>query len=199
MPRVIPEEPFSVAPRTAAETREIFTVWMKSLIMNGRGCTVFDSNGGIIYRVDNYECGRRSEVVVMNCRGDVVLTLLKKKLSLVESWEGYGSGNLVQSRPVFQVRKPLRLTKGEIPYDIRVQAIGNNGTGRYIMEGIGTGKYSCRISKDTGELIAEAKRKESSTGVMLGKDVLTMVIEPKVDLTIAIGLLIVCGLMNNTL
>ena len=34
--------------------KESFTIWMKSLVFNTNGCTVFDSKGNIIYRVDNY-------------------------------------------------------------------------------------------------------------------------------------------------
>jgi len=61
-----------------ATKREVFTVWMKSLIMNSKGCTVFDSSGGIVYRVDNYDCERSSEVYLMDCGGKVVFTILKK-------------------------------------------------------------------------------------------------------------------------
>ncbi|KAK7860014.1 protein lurp-one-related 4 [Quercus suber] len=35
--------------------REAFTIWMKSLVMQGNGCTVFNENGEIVYRIDNYD------------------------------------------------------------------------------------------------------------------------------------------------
>jgi len=56
------------------ERRKVFTVWMKSLVLNGHGCTVYDSDGGIVYRVDNYgsaRCG--GGVCLMDLHGTVVL------------------------------------------------------------------------------------------------------------------------------
>lgn len=59
-------------------TRETFTIWMKSLIFNGNGCTVYDSDGQIVYRIDNYnrKCSKR--VYLMDLRGNVLITILKK-------------------------------------------------------------------------------------------------------------------------
>lgn len=58
--------------------QETFTLWMKSLVLNGKGCTVFDSNGQIAYRVDNYNCSHRNEVHLMDQKGNVLFTILKK-------------------------------------------------------------------------------------------------------------------------
>lgn len=58
--------------------QETFTLWMKSLVLNGKGCTVFDSNGQIAYRVDNYNCKHRAEVHLMDQNGDILFTMLKK-------------------------------------------------------------------------------------------------------------------------
>ena len=58
--------------------QETFTLWMKSLVLNGKGCTVFDSNGQIAYRVDNYNCKHRDEVHLMDQNGDILFTMLKK-------------------------------------------------------------------------------------------------------------------------
>lgn len=62
-------------------TTKVFTVWMKSLVLNGHGCTVYDSGGGIIYRVDNYgsRCGGGG-VCLMDLDGTVILDVVKKVL-----------------------------------------------------------------------------------------------------------------------
>lgn len=58
--------------------REAFTVWMKSLVMQGNGCTVYNENGEIVYRIDNYDekCG--SEVYLMDLQGNLLFTILRK-------------------------------------------------------------------------------------------------------------------------
>lgn len=60
---------------------EVFTIWMKSLVLNGSGCTVFDSAGSIVYRVDNYGSRRSADVCLMDVAGNVVLQILKKKVT----------------------------------------------------------------------------------------------------------------------
>lgn len=59
-------------------------MWMKSLVLNGHGCTVYDSDGGIVYRVDNYgsaRCGGGG-VCLMDLHGTVVLNIVKRVLIL---------------------------------------------------------------------------------------------------------------------
>jgi hypothetical protein len=60
---------------------EVFTIWMKSLVLNGSGCTVYDSAGSIVYRVDNYGARRAADVCLMDVAGNVVLQILKKKVT----------------------------------------------------------------------------------------------------------------------
>jgi hypothetical protein len=66
-------------PPCAGEQGKVFTVWMKSLVLNGHGCTVYDSGGGIVYRVDNYgsRCGGGS-ACLMDLDGTAVLSVVKK-------------------------------------------------------------------------------------------------------------------------
>jgi hypothetical protein len=62
----------------SSEQPEVFTIWMKSLVLNGSGCTVYDSAGSIVYRVDNYGARRAADVCLMDIAGNVVLQILKK-------------------------------------------------------------------------------------------------------------------------
>lgn len=55
------------------------TVWRKSLLINCNGFTVIDSNGNLIYRVDNY-IGRPQEIILMDGSGKSVLTMHRRKV-----------------------------------------------------------------------------------------------------------------------
>ena len=68
----------TAAATTRSEDPEVFTIWMKSLVLNGSGCTVYDSAGSIVYRVDNYGARRAADVCLMDLAGNVVLQILKK-------------------------------------------------------------------------------------------------------------------------
>ena len=55
--------------------KETFTISMKSLVFHGNGCTVFDSNEEIIYRIDNYDKKSSNEVHLMDLRGKVLFSI----------------------------------------------------------------------------------------------------------------------------
>ncbi|XP_077230750.1 protein LURP-one-related 11-like [Tasmannia lanceolata] len=182
-----------------APTKEIFTIWMKSLISNSKGCTVFDSNGKIIYRIDNYEQKYSDEVYLMDLRGDVLFTILRKKLRLFGRWEGYKSNGskMEQEKPWFKVRKPCRILKGDPPCQVTV-GWNKDRPDCYRIEGL-AGKSACKIVDKAGRLVAEVKQKHSSSGVVLGDDVLSLVVEPNTDHSLIMGLVVVHGLINHTL
>ena len=51
----------------------------------------------------------------------------------------------------------------------------------------------------TGLAVAEVKRKTTAAGVALGADVLTLAVEPGVDRSIIMGLVLVHGLINRAM
>lgn len=60
------------------------TVWRKSLLMSCNGFTVIDSNGNLVYRVDNYG-GRPEEVTLMDGSGTPLLTVRRRKVNNINS------------------------------------------------------------------------------------------------------------------
>jgi hypothetical protein len=74
--------PHIIYPRAASSYMtskgETFTVWMKSLLFHSYGCTVFNSKGEIVYRVDNYGKKCSNEVHLMDLRGKVLFTIRRK-------------------------------------------------------------------------------------------------------------------------
>ncbi|RLN33826.1 protein LURP-one-related 11-like [Panicum miliaceum] len=193
-PRVHSSSPASSpssSPRPATSTgeqRKVFTVWMKSLVLNGHGCTVYDSGGGIVYRVDNYGSRCSGSVCLMDLDGAVVLNVVKKKLA-VGRWEGYkfrwSHGRPASSSCEFRCDTTCRVTRYTIAND-ECRA--------------GSGKRGCRIVDDAaGLVVAEVRRKVTASGVALGEDVLSLVVEPGTDLSLVMGLVLVYGLMNRSM
>ncbi|KAH1039114.1 hypothetical protein J1N35_040857 [Gossypium stocksii] len=61
------------------------TVWRKSLLISCNGFMVIDSNGNLVYRVDKYVGGCPKELVLMDGKGNSILTMrCCKNLRLVE-------------------------------------------------------------------------------------------------------------------
>ncbi|RWR79440.1 protein LURP-one-related 4 [Cinnamomum micranthum f. kanehirae] len=193
-------------------TRETFTIWMKSLIFNGNGCTVYDSDGQIVYRIDNYnrKCSKR--VYLMDLRGNVLITILRKKYSLLGHWEGYTCSDLklVEEKPWFRVRKAWKFPKGKSPCEVTM-GWDKDQSNCYRIKAA-AGKPDCQIVDQTGRLVAEqmdvsvaikmkylmlVKQKQSSSGVSLGDDVLTLVVEPNTNHSFIMGLVVVYGLINH--
>ncbi|KAF4403868.1 hypothetical protein G4B88_014324 [Cannabis sativa] len=119
---LIIDNPLTISSSSSSK-RETLTVWMKSLVMQGNGCTAYNQNGQVVYRIDNYDHKNSNEVFLMDLKGKVLFTILRKKM-----W---------------------------------------------------------------------AKRKQSSTGVILGDDVLNLVIEASVDHSLVMALVTVYGLMQR--
>jgi uncharacterized protein YxjI len=62
------------------DQKQVYTVWMKSLVFNGHGCTIYGKDGRVAYRVDNYACARSREVFVMDTAGKTVIKLQLKRV-----------------------------------------------------------------------------------------------------------------------
>ncbi|KAL9387615.1 hypothetical protein Peur_020739 [Populus x canadensis] len=197
MGKVHPQALVSSDPCYLSSKQESFTVWMKSLVLSGKGCTVFDSDGHVVYRVDNYDSKSSNEVHLMDFEGKVLYTILRKKLKLLGFWEGYrcDGSEIDKTKPGFQVRKTLRLLRGDAPCNITV-GLDKNQPCQYKIESW-TSKSTYKIVDKCGALIAEVQRKQSACGVVLGEDVMTLVVEPFIDHSLIMGLVVVYSLINS--
>ncbi|KAG1365230.1 putative protein LURP-one-related 2 [Cocos nucifera] len=90
-------------------SKEIHTLWMKSSVLNGNGCTIYDSNGEVVYRVDNYDQKCCKEVYLMDRGGKTLYKMLRKKLRVFGRWEAYSNGE--EKRPRFRVKKAHGILK----------------------------------------------------------------------------------------
>ncbi|KAJ9706547.1 hypothetical protein PVL29_001830 [Vitis rotundifolia] len=150
-----------------------------SLVILGNGCTVFNSDGDIVYRTDNYDKKCSSEVYLMDLQGKVLFTILQRKLHVFGRWEGYKCNGSKENnqKPWFQVRKNCRILGG-----------GSSCL---------TGKSAFKIVDSQGGLVAEVEQKQTSSGVVLGEDVLNFVVEPHVDHSLVMALVAVYGLIHH--
>ncbi|KAI3878884.1 hypothetical protein MKX03_018732 [Papaver bracteatum] len=164
--------------------REVFTIWMKSLVMNSNGCTVFDSNVEIIYRIDNYHKKCSNKVYLMDLSGNILSTILKKLnqiLRMFGTWEGYNGSycsKVDQEKPWFQVRKPFRVLN-KVHYNVSV-SMGTSNNSFYTIQRLDS-KMGCKILDQAGNVVAEMKQKKSRFDVGLGDDVLTLMVESNID------------------
>lgn len=69
-------------PRTEGTLCTSLTVWRKSLVISCEGFTVFDSDGNLVYRVDNY-IERPEEVTLMDASGRSVLTIRRRRVLIL--------------------------------------------------------------------------------------------------------------------
>ncbi|KAI3983640.1 hypothetical protein MKX01_042476 [Papaver californicum] len=149
-------------PSSSSSNIEVFTIWMKSLVMHGNGSTVTDS------------------IHLMDVSGKVLFTILRKKLRLFGRWEGSKSGNGFNGKPWFQVRKLLN------------HGLGRNVRLRSELEQTDLDSY--RMERLKG---SELKQKQSSGGVVLGDNIMGLVVEPHVDHSFIMALIVVHGLVNG--
>ncbi|PPE01842.1 hypothetical protein GOBAR_DD01109 [Gossypium barbadense] len=175
MAKVHPTEPQVSGPCSMNSAgKKTFTLWMKSLVCHTNGCTVFDSKGQIVYRVE---------------------TTTPKKLQILGCWNGY-RGNFTsrkKEKPSLQVKKCCRILRGDLVCEVRV------GFNKYFMVSLGRKKQGFKIVNSGGDIIAEVKQKQLPTGMVLGDDVLTLEIEPSIDQALTVALVLVYGLMNRRL
>lgn len=67
----------------------------------------------------------------------------------------------------------------------------------YRLEGLNGKSAAFRIMDSNRRAVAEAKRKQSSSGVVLGDDVFTLVVEPHVDHSFVMALVTVYGMIRR--
>ncbi|KAL0371763.1 UNVERIFIED_CONTAM: protein LURP-one-related 2 [Sesamum calycinum] len=187
----------------SSSEREVFTVWMKSLVISSNGCTVFNSKGDIVFRVDNYQTRRSTEILLMDYNGQVLFSIKQKKLLIFRSWEGY---KCVNSKfddgegEWFKVKRECRIPgRGMITCHVILGCNKTTGNCSYKIVG-SQGKQTVKITDRAGRVIAEVMQKQSQAGgVSLGDDVLSLMVEPQMDQSLIMALVIVYGMISHKL
>ncbi|KAK4422631.1 protein LURP-one-related 11 [Sesamum alatum] len=186
----------------SSSERQVFTVWMKSLVIGSNGCTVFNSKGDIVFRVDNYQTRCSSEVLLMDYNGRVLFSIKRKKLLMFRSWEGHKWMNSEfdhEGGEWFKVkRKHKFFSRGIISCHVILGCNKSRGQCSYKVVGL-EGKATIKITDCRGQVLAEVMQKESLGGVSLGDDVLSLMVEPQMDQSLIMALVMVYGMINQKL
>ncbi|XP_073053964.1 protein LURP-one-related 11-like [Primulina eburnea] len=179
--------------------KETYTVWMKSLIFHGNGCTIFNSKGEIAFRVDNYQQRCSTKVFLMDSEGQVLFSVTRKKLRIFPCWEGFkwiDCKGKTERLPWFRVRINPRLLCNDMSCQVSFNCDEKIGS-CYKILGL-EGKSILKIIDFSGQILAEAMQKQTS-GVALGDDVLTLMVEADADQSLIMALITVYGLINKKL
>ncbi|KAJ8768299.1 hypothetical protein K2173_021239 [Erythroxylum novogranatense] len=167
------------------------TVHKTSVFFPGDGFVVYNPDRQLILRSDSYSPHRPSdELVLMDASGKCLLTLLRKKPSLHQRWEGFMGERQEDQDPVFSMFKSSIIGRSQL-----VVEVGGDGGEQYCIEG----SYSHRcctiynnIMTSSRECVAEIKRKvDPTTHVLLGKDVFLLCLQRGLDAAFAMGLVLV--------
>ncbi|XP_002517637.2 protein LURP-one-related 5 [Ricinus communis] len=171
------------------------TVLKTSLFFANDGFTVYDCRGELVFRVDSYggpDNRETAEVVLMDANGRCLLTVRKKRPSLHHRWEGYLGERSEGQKPVFSVRRSSIIGR----CSVAVEVYGNPGE-EYQIEGSFANR-SCTFFNAVKESVAEIRRKvDTSTHVVLGKDVFSLCLKPGFDGAFAMGLVLVLDQING--
>ncbi|KAK4488261.1 hypothetical protein RD792_004008 [Penstemon davidsonii] len=176
---------------------------MKSLVIHSNGCTVFDSNGQVVFRVDNYQKTSSNEVFLMNSNGQVLFSIKTKNVLMFRNWEGYKWTNskfCKEDDQLFKVTRKCKVFGREITSFVIQECNGVAGN-CYKIVGL-EGKSTLKIIDFSGRILAEVKlviQKQSLGGVSLGDDVLSLTVEPQTDQTLIMALVLVHGMINRKL
>ncbi|KAK1426733.1 hypothetical protein QVD17_15412 [Tagetes erecta] len=189
---VVPQIPQPLSVVSATSSPLLLTVWKKSLLFNCHGFTVYDnSNGNLVYRVDNYAAGAKAEIVLMDDAGRSLLTIRRKRLSLLENWVVYDGETT--SNPRFTMTKHVNLLSSKSIAHVRITG-SKTKKPVYEIEGSYT-QRCCVVYDDKRHSVAEMKRKEATGGVKLGGDVFRLTVQPEIDPTVAMALVVVLDQM----
>ncbi|KAJ7952336.1 Protein LURP-one-related like [Quillaja saponaria] len=170
--------------------KETFTVWMKSLVCNSNGCTIYNSKGQIVYRVDNYDKKCSREVHLMDFHGNILFTITHRFLAFGR-WDGY-SNSEKKEKPYFQVQRYCKLVMRNTVCQIKV------ASATYWILRSSAAKVAFTIVDVDGDIVAQAKQKlQSSSEVVLGDDVVTLEVKSDVDHSLIMALVTVYGLIRR--
>ncbi|XP_065634218.1 protein LURP-one-related 4-like [Quercus suber] len=158
--------------------REAFTIWMKSLVMQGNGCTVFNENGEIVYRIDNYDKKCSNKLNLESPRfpkGEVSyqVTMLSEKAQASCYMPEISTGELA-----FKITDSM----GELVAEARQ---------KHSFSGVGLGHDVLQTKANREEIWLEKMKKN-----MTIEQLLTLMVESHVDQSIVMALVTVYGLMQ---
>ncbi|XP_008793393.2 protein LURP-one-related 8-like [Phoenix dactylifera] len=177
----------------------VLTVWRKSLLFNGKGFTVFDAKGNLVFRVDNYASGRKEGIVLMDAAGKPLLSIRRKRLSLGDHWLIYDGEEA--ANPRFSARKHVNLLHSKALAHVTPCRGGGGAKGCVAAHYEIGGSYSqrcCVVYDEQRRRLAGIRRKEAVGDVAFGVDVFRLIVEPGFDASVAMAIVILLDQMFSS-
>ncbi|OVA17154.1 LURP1-like domain [Macleaya cordata] len=177
----------------------ILTVWKKSSMsfQGTDGFTVFNHEGKLVFRVDNYSRTNRCLIgglVLMDGAGRALMTLRPQILSMQYQWHGFKGEDKCRKgprTPVFSMRRRSVLGRSNDEAEV---FMGNNNSTISLPDFRIEGSFRrrrCRITGPNGEKVAEISRKKVNTTIVLSDDVFNLVVQPGFDSELIMAFVII--------
>ncbi|MCL7051476.1 hypothetical protein MKW94_015944 [Papaver nudicaule] len=182
------------------------TVWKKSSMsfQGTDGFTVFNQQGELVFRVDNYSRKNRcliGGVVLMDGIGRALMTLRPRLLSMQYQWNGYEGGEdkcrKAPKTPIFSMRRRsiCRKSNEEAEIFIGTADSSTNHVTSILPDLRIEGSFrrrKCSIFTHDGKKVAEILRKKvNNTTVVLSDDVFSLVVEPGFNCDIVMAFVVI--------
>ncbi|XP_068669473.1 protein LURP-one-related 12-like [Aristolochia californica] len=159
----------------------VLTVWKKSsMAFQGTdGFSVFDKDGRLAFRVDNYT-RKTGGLVLMDGGGRALLTLKPRMLSMHDQWNGFegdGYSKTCTKTPLFSMnKKSILQTSDEI--EVFMGSCRNRTSSPdFRIDGCFRRRH-CKIREGNGKVVAEICRKKVNTTILLSEDVFSLIVRP---------------------
>ncbi|KDP21815.1 hypothetical protein JCGZ_00602 [Jatropha curcas] len=182
------------------------TVWKRSSMsfQGTDGFTVFDTNGKLAFRVDNYSRKNRcvgGGLVLMDGVGNALLTLKPQILSMQYQWNAYRGEDGYRNNPktkLFSMRSTsLLFQTGKDVAEIFMGGITRQGQiPDFRIEGSFRAR-DCKIKNTEGEVVAKMARKRVHTTILLSDDVFSLVVQPDFDTQLVMAFVIILDRISN--
>ncbi|KAL1292767.1 hypothetical protein HN51_053330 [Arachis hypogaea] len=190
------KEEFVVQEEYVSGEERNLTVLKTSRFFAGDGFTVYDCKGQLVFRVDSYgpDARDKDELVLMDPQGRCLLTVKRKRPSLHQRWEGFKGERIDGDKALFSMKRTSLI--GRSRASVIVEVYDKPGV-EYHIEGCFS-QRCCKIYNAAKKLMAEIRRKvDSTTSVMLGKEVFSLYVKPGFDGALAMGLVLVLDQING--
>ncbi|XP_065851788.1 protein LURP-one-related 12-like [Euphorbia lathyris] len=169
----------------------VLTVWKRASIsfQGTDGFTVFDPNGKMVYRVDNYS-RKNPNVVLMDGVGNALLTF-KPQMRMHYQWNAYQEDDATNTK-VFSMRR--KASSAEI---FMMRKESPSPSPDFLIEGSFRAP-DCKIKSSNGQVVAIMSRKRvNNTTLLLTDDVFTLLIQPAFDPKLVMAFLIILDRITN--
>ncbi|KAJ0985351.1 hypothetical protein J5N97_003707 [Dioscorea zingiberensis] len=200
MSRIHPTESRIDSQKPVARSDRSWTVWKKSsMAFQGTdGFSVYDSNGGLAFRVDNYSRRHKrlaGELMLMDGAGASLFALRPQIFSMHDQWNGFKEEKeglrTGSKKHVFSIRKRAVLQSGDETQVFMVSPGGHlSPKPDFQIEGC-FWRRSCKIRGSTGELVAEISRKKANTSTFLSDDVFSLTVQPGADCELIMAFMVI--------